>query len=62
MTDNEKRAHDLALSHYQNVLSDLVLDSWTSTNESNELDVYTAYKKLYDELLELFNRDYPSTG
>ena len=60
MTDNEKRAHDLALSHYQSVLSDLVLENWASDDESNELDVYTAYKKLYDELLKLFNRDYPS--
>lgn len=68
MTDNEKRAHDLALSYYKDVLNmkiDEAARQAAETAESNEVtinvtvDAYKTYKELYDITLEVLNRDYP---
>lgn len=54
MTDNEKRAHDLALSLYPGVIS----RAWNKAG--TDLDPYETYKKIYDSILERLNHDYES--
>ena len=62
MTDNEKRAHDLALVGV-NVLvqskmqGDKMVIHGIDEN-SNEVDLYESYKSLYDSMLINFNRDF----
>ena len=56
MTDNEKRAHDLAISYYKEVLQFRSKD----TTDDVHLDIYQIYKELYESSLNAFNRDYPN--
>lgn len=60
MTDNEKRAHDLAIA-----LIPLMKKSHTAQVLNGELpdddvfDVYEYYMGCYESALESFNRDFP---
>jgi len=60
MTDNEKRAHDLAISMIPIIYS---LDVGKGNNiDSKNLDfnAYIEYKKLYDMAIPLFDKDFTS--
>jgi len=59
MTDNEKRAHDLALFALSKIgPSDEQIER-AERGEKVSLDYYTEYKNLYAHLLRSFNRDFP---
>lgn len=53
MSDNEKRAHDLALSFWQTTIARV------QSQEHKNLSPYEAYKRAYDEALESLNCDFP---
>ncbi len=54
MTDNEKRAHDLAL-----IMTLVIYDrDYRGTNKKGG-DIYEEYKKSYDEILKDVNYDFP---
>lgn len=55
MTDNEKRAHDLAISL---VPLDYEKNYKESINKPNSYDFYDVYKANYDYFLERLNEDY----
>lgn len=56
MTDNEKRAHELAIFLWQRTYN-------LYRNEAGKnMDEYLAYKETYDKILEKLNRDYPNQG
>lgn len=56
MTDNEKRAHDLAISYYKEVIHHKIS---TDISDNVHIDIYEIYKKIYESSLKAFNRDYP---
>ena len=58
MTDNEKRAHDLAVAMVP-ILFDLQKNKVDIQNNEIRIDCYSDYKKLYETSLESFNRDFP---
>ncbi|MGN1193081.1 MAG: hypothetical protein ACI4S0_10460 [Dorea sp.] len=66
MTDNEKRAHDLALSYFKDVIQSKIDEAARETYVDGEVttgssvDIYQAYKMIYDSALEALNRDYPN--
>ena len=49
MTDNEKRAHDLA-----------VAAAICNSLGSNDSDIYTLYKSAQDIAIQAVNRDFPA--
>lgn len=59
MTDNEKRAHDLAIAsipiafenHQSAILNELI-------PEDTPFDIYSTYMECYKNALESFNRDF----
>ena len=53
MTDNEKRAHDLAIVSMNYQQADIV------NGKEERFDIYATYKNLYFQLLESCNRDFP---
>lgn len=69
MSDNEKRAHDLAL-----LVVDKTVDMYLKQMESEareaaltgvtavegNIDYYERYKRAYEEALNAFNNDFPS--
>ena len=55
MTDNEKRAHDLAIAS----IPLLYTDAQNAKEEDNRFDLYNAYMSVYNEALKSFNRDFP---
>lgn len=66
MTDNEKRAHDLALTfspeYVEKDIEELVASLSTGKDSRiNANDYYNAYKVLYDAFLANFKRDFPSS-
>lgn len=65
MTDNELRAHDLALSVYKDILSakvDAATNKAIKSGKTAEvhIDFYRTCKDIYDEVLTALNRDYPT--
>jgi hypothetical protein len=56
MTDNEKRAHDLAISLWQRTYN------LYRNKTGQDMDEYLAYKETYDKMLIKLNRDYPDQG
>lgn len=59
MTENEKRAHEFALSALPKMF-DLRVNEATQTGESNiAIDLYTEYLTVYRKVLSSFNRDFP---
>ena len=63
MTDNEKRAHDLAITS-TNLIISARLNGAKISNEgddvsSKEIDVYQIYKTAYERSLASFTRDFP---
>ena len=60
MTDNEKRAHDLAIAmipiEYENHKS-LIINEVISENTA--FDAFEEYMRYYDSALETFNRHFP---
>lgn len=54
MSENEKRAHDLAMLFWQRTYN------LHQNQTQKKMDLYDAYKQTYDELLENLNRDYPN--
>ena len=66
MTDNERRAHDLAISALPKIV-EYRLKAQVQTNPadkngviSTNADYYKIYKELYSSALSAFNRDFPS--
>lgn len=55
MTDNEKRAHDLAIASIPFLFS----ATKNTKHEDNPFDLYAAYLSTYNEVLKAFNRDFP---
>lgn len=60
MTDNEKRAHDLAIAMCIDICH-LKYNAQISSKETHiELDYFKEYAKAYDAVLDAFNEKYPS--
>jgi hypothetical protein len=55
MSDNEQRAHDLALATFP------FIKTIPNITEATEIDLYASYLAIYNALLDLFNRDFPPT-
>lgn len=62
MTDNEKRAHDLALLAVSKTidLEQIALQAAKRGDQIAKIDFYAEYKKVYDAALPVFNRDFPN--
>jgi hypothetical protein len=59
MTDNEKRAHDLAAAMVLSMIN-LRMKEIAQSGETNIIiDIYHEYMKIYNSSLESFNRDFP---
>lgn len=63
MTDNEKRAHDLAVAVTAASLNPVLLSAFAAHDGTGEVspNIYALYRKAYDSTLEALNRDYPGT-
>lgn len=65
MTDNEKRAHDLAIASmpiiYEGYKSQIknYVPANGETSKDFIFDIYTEYLKAYNASLKSFNRDFP---
>lgn len=60
MTDNEKRAHDLALFALSKIGPSEEQIQKAEQGETISLDYYKEYKSLYAHLLASFNSDFPN--
>lgn len=62
MTDNEKRAHDLALLVMSKSidLEQIARQAAGKGSQTVKIDFYAEYKKAYDAALPAFNHDFPS--
>lgn len=59
MTDNEKRAHDIAITVLPARINNAI-DTFVKTgNADNAPDVYQLYKSTYEMTLKALNQDYP---
>jgi hypothetical protein len=54
VSDNEKRAHDLAMLFWQQTYAN------AQSRLHKNLELYDAYKQTYDIMLENLNRDFPN--
>lgn len=54
MTDNEKRAHDLAIAS----IPILYNAAKNAESEDNRFDLYATYLSTYNEALKAINRDF----
>lgn len=65
MTDNEKRAHDLAVASIRLMYDVFVKDAENYVDETGDVNkkfvfnVFEVYQKAYSQLLEEFNNHYP---
>lgn len=61
MTDNEKRAHDLAVAITVGTMRPEMLSAIGTATGQDEIcfDPYGIYRDYYNMFLPLFNRDYP---
>lgn len=55
MTDNERRAHDLAIAS----IPLLFTNAQNANTKDVRFDLYDVYMSVYSEALESFNRDFP---
>lgn len=56
MTDNEKRAHDIAIASIPMLTRDRsILEAL-----GGKFDIYKSYLLMYDETLKSINRDFPT--
>lgn len=64
MTDNEKRAHDLAIAMVSYTMNPETLKGIADAKGESEVhvDPYGIYLDYYKMFLEAFNRDYPGSG
>lgn len=61
MTDNEKRAHDLALVLVAEIIKpEYVAGEAPDANGQIKVDLYQKYKKVYDSILKALKADYPN--
>lgn len=61
MTDNEKRAHDIALVLLAEIMKpQYLVNEVVGGSKSATVDAYAKYKTAYDSALKALNRDYPS--
>lgn len=62
MTDNEKRAHDLAIATLSFSLQPEMLKGMANASGTNKLNIdpYHAYIGLYHEFLRAFGKDFPT--
>ena len=58
MTDNEKRAHDFAVSILPKMFEIRVNESQSQEKSNETIDLYTEYLDIYNRVLESFNRDF----
>lgn len=59
MTDNEKRAHDLAISSISIAFENHKTAIYNeSIPEDTPFDIYSVYMECYKNALESFNRDF----
>lgn len=59
MTDNEKRAHDLATTTLPILYKMRIAEAKNHGVEEIQVDLYTEYLSVYNKLLQGFNRDFP---
>lgn len=60
MTDNEKRAHDIAVALLPEFLHVEMNKSLVEeSNSTHTFNIYEAYKTEYDSMLKAINRDFP---
>lgn len=61
MTDNEKRAHDLAIAMLSYTMNPETLRGIADAKGESEIhiDAYGIYSDYYKMFLEAFSRDYP---
>lgn len=59
MTDNEKRAHDLAVASCLAIF-DIKKEESISHGKNFEFDIYKEYINGYNKMLESLNRDFPN--
>lgn len=59
MTENEKRAHDFALSVLPKLFDLRVNEAAQAQCPDVKVDLYTEYISTYKKVLESFNRDFP---
>lgn len=60
MTDNEKRAHDLALVTLQLLWENTIEKAGEQGRCAGPIDIYEDYKRVYEMALESFEYDFPS--
>lgn len=62
MTDNEKRAHDLAVAMLISTMKPETIIAIGQATGQDEIhvDVYGIYKDYYDMFLDPLNRDFPN--
>lgn len=60
MTDNEKRAHDLAIVMIPLMYDINVNNAMTEDVKELNFDGYQIYQEIYPKVLKLFNADYPN--
>ncbi|MCK0085200.1 hypothetical protein [[Clostridium] symbiosum] len=58
MTDNEKRAHDFAVSILPKMFEIRVNEAQSQEKGNVTIDLYTEYLDIYNRVLESFNRDF----
>ena len=58
MTDNEKRAHDFAVSILPKMFEIRVSEAESQEKGNVTIDLYTEYLDIYNRVLESFNRDF----
>lgn len=61
MTDNEKRAHDIAIASMNAIVISESVKASSSGGRAN-FDFYKMYKSQYDSALKLIESDFPSAG
>lgn len=61
MTDNVKRAHDIALTVVSGMMSPAFLAGSAAASGETEIhfDIYAKYKETFDAALQALNRDFP---
>ena len=58
MSDNEKRAHDFAVSILPKMFEIRVNEAQSQEKGNVTIDLYTEYLDIYNRVLESFNRDF----
>lgn len=59
MTDNQRRAHDLAIALLPGTINMRISEAANNGLKDVSVDAYKEYMALYSMNLESFNRDFP---